>query len=211
MLLSKRFLRVMPNPFAAPLDHEGRPCAAVQYDPQHSHFVRHIGAQRVETITEKRKGRPDKIVVTWTFDVSPVDIEDTQFHRDRIASGELLAADAETSKRVGLKIHADPLERLRVACAERLTEWVRDHETGLPESLSRWFGGESPLIANWPAPPGSALAKEREERAAKAAKAAPIARPVEPAKPELSAEALGALGLATPPEQAPASAGGDVS
>lgn len=186
-------LRVVANPFAAPLDHLGRPCAAVRYDPTKSPHVSYIGAQRVAKVVEKRPAggaRSDREAVTWLFDVAPVSIEDTAYHRERIAAGELLPADAETAKRCGAKVFADPNERLKVACAERLVEWVK-LDQGLPDSLPTWFSGGAPLVANWPAPPGSALAKER---AARVAEAAPTKR--EPAKPaELSPAALDALGL----------------
>lgn len=188
-------LRVVANPFAAPLDHLGRPCAAVRYDPTRSPHVAYIGAQRVAAVAEKRPAggaRSDRVAVTWLFDVAPVSIEDTAYHRERIAAGELLPADAETAKRLGLKMHVDPNERLKVACAERLCEWVK-LDMGLPESLPEWFSGAAPLVANWPAPKGSELAKEREARQPEAA---PTKREA-PAPAVLPVAALDALGLST--------------
>lgn len=185
-------LRVVANPFAAPLDDRGRPCAAVRYDPTRSPHISYIGAQRVAQVVEKRPAggaRSDRVLVTWLFDVAPVSIEDTQYHRERIAAGELFPADGETAKRLGLKMHVDPNERLKVACAERVVEWQRQHEE-LPD-LAPWFGGGAPLVANWPAPPGSALAKERAERKPEAA---PTKREP-PAPAVLSPEASAALGL----------------
>lgn len=191
--MKSKNLSVVANPFAAPLDHLGRPCAAVRYDPTKSPHVSYIGAQRVAKVVEKRPAggaRSDREAVTWLFDVAPVSIEDTAYHRERIAAGELLPADAETAKRIGAKVFVDPNERLKVACAKRVVEWQRHHEE-LPPALGEWFSGGAPLVANWPAPPGSALAKER---AARQPDAAPTKR--EPAKPaELSPAALDALGL----------------
>jgi hypothetical protein len=140
MLVSKKFLRVVPNPFAAPLDHEGRPCGAVQYDPEHSRFVRYIGATRADEVLEKRPAndlRGHRVDVRWVFDLAPVDIEDTNYHRGMIASGELFAADESTAKRGGLKVLAPFADALRVARSKAIDAWTKDHD------------GDAPPVAEW--------------------------------------------------------------
>jgi len=140
MLVSKKFLRVVPNPFAAPLDHNGHPCGAVQYDPEHSPFVRYIGATRDDKVTEKRQAndiRGHRVEVRWVFDLSPVDIEDTNYHRGMIATGELLAVEESTAKRGGLKVLAPYADALRVARSKVIDAWAKEHD------------GDAPPVAEW--------------------------------------------------------------
>jgi hypothetical protein len=118
MLLSTTPLRVIPNPFAASLAADGRACALVRTDPEHPNAIEYIGAQ-LEFGTKPRRGNPygDKVVVrVKRYDLESVELEDTEYHRAKLRSAELIAAEPATAARCGIKFQA-PVERLsRAAC-----------------------------------------------------------------------------------------------
>lgn len=139
MLVSRKHLTVVVNPFAAPLDHEGRPCTIAQYDPEHAARYTLIGCERRERIIEKRKGdrRGDRTDVTWAYDLTPANIEDTNYHRGLIRDGVLLAVDESTAKRAGFKALAPWADALKVAKAKAIAAWSKDHD------------GEAPPVNDW--------------------------------------------------------------
>ena len=149
-MLQKKHLKVIANPFAVPLDQHGRPCAAVLYDPSHSGgFARHIGAKIERVVIEKRGlsyspsskqnvgggGQLDKVDQSFSYDLSPIEIVDTAYHRAAIANGSLVAADEFTAKAGNVKF-AQPAHVLTNAQAQCIAEWERDI-------------GEKPPVATW--------------------------------------------------------------
>lgn len=140
-MLQKR-LSVVANPFAVPLDHLGRPCAAVLYDPALSAGNRrYIGANMTQTTLQKREfkyspsqkqqtsggGQLDKMDISWSFDLAPVEIEDSRYHRKAIADGLLLPANEFTAKAGGVKL-APIAQALAKAQLSAVTEWERGTE-----------------------------------------------------------------------------------
>ena len=139
-MVQKR-LSVVANPFAVPLDHLGRPCAAVLYDPALSGgHRRYIGATMGQTTLQKREfkyspgqkqqtsgGQLDKVDIFWSFDLAPVEIEDSRYHRKAIADGLLLPANEFTAKAGGVKL-APIAQALAKAQSAAVAEWERDTE-----------------------------------------------------------------------------------
>lgn len=153
-VLSAQRLRVVANPYHA-LDAQGRPAGAVPLDPTRaSGSVRYIGATLAATVLERwggkdRLGRPTfdprgygRQDTTWSFSDEPVEIEDTPYHRQRLASRELFAADEATHATVfrGRVPFVPPADALAVAKADAAAAFER--ETGAP-----------PPFAAAPAPP----------------------------------------------------------
>ncbi|MEJ7728214.1 MAG: hypothetical protein WKG00_03280 [Polyangiaceae bacterium] len=165
-LLSKKPLKVVANPFAAPLDRHGRPAAAVQYDPEHigPGQVIYIGAARTQELIRARPeigatwkptgNQGAKYDVRFMFDLEPLEVVDSQYHRDRILGGELLAADPATAKRVGLKAFEEPSVLLEEAKTAAVEAWKAQHDE-LPDVEAWHFAGTkeepvTPQLAGWP-------------------------------------------------------------
>ena len=101
MKLSDNPIRLVPNPFAAPLNAQGRAVALVEIDPEHPHGARYIGAKT--TITKAaRKGDVfgDKTKVQVVYDLTPRGYADTAYHRAKLKSGEVFAEDGAFAKLV---------------------------------------------------------------------------------------------------------------
>ena len=96
MKLSDTPLRLVPNPFAAPLHAQGRAVALVEVDPEQSPGARYIGAKAKIAGVVARKGNPfgDKAKIEVTYDLAPRSYTDTGYHRAKIASGEVFEANA---------------------------------------------------------------------------------------------------------------------
>lgn len=115
MLLSSTPLRVIINPFSAPLSADGSACALVRTDIEHPNAIEYIGA----TLEVGKKARPkhpygDKAVVrVRKYDLEPVDLDDTAYHRSKVKSGEAFASDDSTAARCGQKARTP--EELRAA------------------------------------------------------------------------------------------------
>jgi len=106
MKLSDNPIRLVPNPFAAPLNAQGRAVALVEIDPEHPHGARYIGAKT--TITKAaRKGDVfgDKTKVQVVYDLTPRGYADTAYHRAKLKSGEVFAEDGAFAK-LGAAAHA---------------------------------------------------------------------------------------------------------
>jgi len=139
MLASKKLLLVVVNPFATPLDHEGRPCTIAQYDPEH------VAGYTLIRMERKTKPLPDaggtkratpRVDTTWSYSLEPKKIEDTLFHRELLKTGVLLAADAATSKAAGFKVHA-PWEDLLFAARDKAVRaWIAQHDE--PPPVESW-------------------------------------------------------------------------
>lgn len=109
MLLSNTPLRVIANPFAAPLAADGRACALVQTDPEHPSAEQYVGAQVAVGVKRARRGNPygDKAFARVAkYDLEPRPLDDTPYHRAKIRSGEVFAADDSTARRCGVSAAA---------------------------------------------------------------------------------------------------------
>jgi hypothetical protein len=151
MLLSQKRLKVVLNPFAVPLDHKGRPCAHMLYDPSHSAGQAvYVSAKLHRVVLEKRQfaykpgdkqvisggGQQDRVDLFFEYDLEPIEIEDTRYHRKSIVDGVLVPADEATAKRVGINrfIPADTL--IAKTREQRIAEWEAQH-------------GEKPDVSTW--------------------------------------------------------------
>ncbi len=107
MRLSDQSLRVVPNPFAAPLDSKGRACALVPVDPNEGGSG-YVGARSTAKEVERSPrqarrfkspfGKRDKVSVA--YDMRPRNVPDTGYYRAKIASGELLEVNQGTDLRL---------------------------------------------------------------------------------------------------------------
>jgi hypothetical protein len=148
-------LRVVANPFVH-LDHEGRPAAAVGYDPvHHSPDRRHVAAKHSAELVEARHP-VDLVNVTgdarlpvhdiwFSFDADVQSIPDTDHYRRAMRPGlqgpALIPADESTAKAIGLPF-VDPshviVETAKVALATytadhgELPDWAHLHPGLLP-------------------------------------------------------------------------------
>lgn len=171
-LLSSATLRVIINPFAAPLDENGRPCAIVNYDPEHTGkpgSVRRIGCtieRKLDDVRERGKWKGQKpgtsapaqykrFNTKVLYDLSPQPIVDSLYHRKLVQDGALLAADDPTAKLCDVEARA-PGEGLAASAAERLQDWIYDRDGAVPD-VGSW------LLKNWPG--GEVALLEAEKRA----------------------------------------------
>jgi hypothetical protein len=150
MLLSSKRLKVVINPFAVPLDHKGRPCAHVLYDPAHSggHAI-YIGAKLHRVVLEKRQfayapgpkqviaggAQQDRVDLSFEYDLSAIEIEDTRYHRKAIADGVLVPADEQTAKAARVAFVA-PTEAIAKSRGVQIATWEAQR-------------GEKPDVTNW--------------------------------------------------------------
>jgi hypothetical protein len=133
-LMSDKPLLVVPNPFCVPLDRRGRPCGLVQYDPEHvSGPPRYIGGDLDVKVIERREltfrtkdHRKSKLDVMAMFDVAPLQIVDSAYHRQMVKDGGLVAADESTAKRCGVEF-ASPPSVIEKARAAAVAAWVAQH------------------------------------------------------------------------------------
>ena len=101
MKLSDTPLRLVPNPFCAPLTAQGRAVALVEIDPEHPHGARHIGAKTTVTkVVRKGDVFGDKAKVQVVYDLTPRAYTDTAYHRAKLLSGEVFAEDGAFTKLV---------------------------------------------------------------------------------------------------------------
>lgn len=171
--LSKRILYGIPNPFAAPLDQHGRPCGAAMRDPEMTlGSPRYVGATLArKVVSTPSSGLDDRHIAvrarafdkgtldafggqarydtTWTFDLAPQPLEDTRYHRDALARGELLVADQATANFLKLPF-VDPMKRLALARDARIAEWTAQTEE--EPDFALWQPELRPPSAAPPAP-----------------------------------------------------------
>lgn len=113
MAIQKKRLRALPNPWQY-IDHLGRPAGVCPCDPnEHTPDRRWVGAS-IDTAVEVRPARVLRIGgqsytqreashdITWKFADEPTEIPNTAYYRQRIAGGELIAADVETAEACGI-------------------------------------------------------------------------------------------------------------
>lgn len=142
-ILNVAKLLVLPNPYHV-LDHRGMPAGAVRLDPdpQISAGQRlYIGAEPSSKVLETRTRAevaaglaPTVEERSFVFTSTPVEIDDTTYHRARLKHGELLPADASTHKRVlGGKVpFVAPAAALAKARLAAIAAWKAEHEDENP-------------------------------------------------------------------------------
>jgi hypothetical protein len=147
-------LRVVANPFCH-FDHEGRPAAAVPFDPDwHSPDRRHVGAKHAAEVIEARApaeisygpdgkariagdDRPPVHDIWFEFDVEPQTVPDTPHYRAMMKPSvdggpALLPANAETARAISARFR-EPREVLVETAKAMVARWALDHEGEVPD------------------------------------------------------------------------------
>lgn len=103
MRLSNKTLKVVINPFSAPLNPDGRACALVPTDPNDPSGAKFVGARLVPGEVTKRPGNifGDGAKPRVAFDLSAKSFADTPYYREKLKSGELFAQDGAIDRLVG--------------------------------------------------------------------------------------------------------------
>ncbi len=149
----KATLKVYANPYAA-LDHESRPAGAVLLDPVDHHpyaedgeMRKFVGATMIfEEIEKPSRYSSGKYEHGFDFGDAPtvVELPNTEYYRQHIGTGDLVAADAATWKLAGFdpvrQPFVDPLKRLADAKAAAIGRHERNHgaDKVLDESRAHW-------------------------------------------------------------------------
>lgn len=136
-------LRVRPNPFHT-LDAEGMPGGIARVDPTVARpgAIEFIGAVMTKSIApdpENQKREPmyrrRKTSIRWAE--KPVEIVDTELHRQYVKEGTLIAEDEVTAKLCGV-VFLPPAEVLVAFKKKAIAEYVASH-------------GEEPDVDAWDA------------------------------------------------------------
>lgn len=108
--MPKRSLVVVPNPFTA-IDSEGRPCAVVN----------RVDTPRPEPIGATLVGSTESGELHYSYSQDPVTLADHPTHRRLLQTRQLLPADEETARLVGVPFEpvTQALEAARHQAAER--------------------------------------------------------------------------------------------
>lgn len=139
-------LKVYPNPFTA-LGPDGMPCGRVLVEPGHPRPYDIVGGKlRRERIERPEDELSKKVKNLDTRDplvrgvavvrMRPVDAAATPYFKERVACGDLIAADLETWRALGYakKSFRAPLDVLAAAARARIDEWTAI--TGDPPALA---------------------------------------------------------------------------
>lgn len=137
-----KLLKVIPNPFTL-LDKNGMPAGFTFSDPFHWGANRRfdvVGGQLKKKVDKDGPSAPEdarevRVVVSAIVSLKPTPVINSEYHRARILSGEMIAADKESATEVGITEFKDAATLL---CAERdarVREWQAEH------------GGEKPPCA----------------------------------------------------------------
>lgn len=157
-LLSRATLWVVVNPFAAPLDEQGRPCTIVQFDPDHTPAgtVRRIGCSLDrKPLADHRPRRPGshaspaqypRFDTSVVYDLAAKPVPHSVYHVALLKSGDLVPANETTAKICGMKF-VDPGVQVEAALEKAVAEWLFDHE-GQPIDPAAWV--EAGQITEWP-------------------------------------------------------------
>jgi hypothetical protein len=172
---------VVANPYCAPLDHAGRPCGAVLIEqPDGVSIQEWVGAsldrEKTKPIgkplaTGELRSRHQHTV--WKFSKEPVEVPETRYYRRLIQTGQLLAADLRTARKVGIK-QADfvqPAELLKREQQARERERLQTYGDRLETAAL-----DASDSATTEADRAEAVAKAAEAAAKQAAEAAKEAR-----------------------------------
>ena len=168
-------LTVYPNPFVA-LGADGMPCGRLHVEPGHPRPFDVIGGKlrRVRVERDEDRNRSDReramarrldtrgvrVIGMATIRMAPVVLDGSQWVRERVSSGDLVAADKKSAAACGIpaKDFRDPLDLLTAELKARIAEWTASHDD--PPAVADYalgmVDGEIRLVA-----PGAGLdAKE---------------------------------------------------
>lgn len=170
-------LKVLPNPFLH-VDAKGRPCAIVSYEPtdqnDYMSSKRFVGMTMKHVVAFKAKpnsGQQD-MQETWYEPTGEVtELDDSAYYRAALRAGELIAADAFTSKIAGDKKFIEPKERLaaehvkaRLALEDLAHE---DHTDEIHRSLAKFDFFANKILSDEKAKQDEIDAKEAKAKADK--------------------------------------------
>lgn len=137
--MKKQTIKVYPNKWLS-LDAQGNPCAVVPIDFfEHGPGRRWVGAklsanmtapavlQRVGKLTQEVT--PAQFDQIWTFTDDAVEIPLTKYYVQRLRTGELIVADAESALAAGVA-YSDPQKRLEEAKAAAVKAYDAQHGKG---------------------------------------------------------------------------------
>lgn len=130
------FLYVLPNPFTV-LDSEGQPCGFTFTDPMKGRPFQVVGGTLTKTVIphEDEAGdpqqkdpadvRPPRVKVRNIPALTVQRVVNTEYHRSRIACGDLVAADLPTYQAAGgsKKTFLPPVDVIAAARSARVDEW----------------------------------------------------------------------------------------
>ena len=193
-------LTVYPNPFVA-LGADGMPCGRLHVEPGHPRPFDVIGGklQRVRVDRDEDRNRSDRdramarrldtrgprVTGVATIHMRPIAIDGSQWVRERVSSGDLVAADKKSAAACGIpaKDFRDPLDLLTAELKARIAAGTASHDD--PPAVADYalgmVDGEIRLV-----PPGAGVdAKEGQAATLVVPKdsAAPdLGEPIPPAK-----------------------------
>lgn len=168
-------LTVYPNPFVA-LGADGMPCGRLHVEPGHPRPFDVIGGklQRVRVDRDEDRNRSDRdramarrldtrgprVTGVATIRMVPIVLDGSQWVRERVSSGDLVAADKKSAAACGIiaKDFREPIDILAAELKARIAEWTASHDD--PPAVADYalgmVDGEIRLVA-----PGAGLdAKE---------------------------------------------------
>lgn len=144
-------LLVIPNPFTA-LDSNGLPCGFCFTDPQHARPFQIVGGtigRKVLPHDDMKEGaerlpediRETRVKVRTSVRLAAVPVQNTEYHRARIAAGDVIAVDKETAAAAGIgaKDFLPPAQVMSDTLALRIVEWQAEHGGELPACGSLGF------------------------------------------------------------------------
>jgi hypothetical protein len=147
-------LSVFANPWTY-IDEHGRPMGVCMVDVnQHVAERRWVGArigaeQVAKAVVQVVKGRshetaPARHKLHIEYDTEPTSIPNTAYYRERIRTGDLFAADAQTATVAGLKAFQPVADAERAARTAAMAQF--DAENGTGATLELNGGTEPPLF-----------------------------------------------------------------
>jgi hypothetical protein len=133
-------LKVYPNPFVA-LGPDGMPCGRVLVEPGHPRPYDVVGGKIQRQKLDRDEGEAQKkarnldtrdplVRGVAVVRMAPVEVPSAQYHKERIARGDLIAADLPTWRALGFakKEFRDALDILAEYAATAIEEWNASHE-----------------------------------------------------------------------------------
>lgn len=145
------FLYVVPNPYTT-LDKEGNPCGFCYADPTTSRPFQVVGGKMQKVVIPQEGGEFDKradtrgprVFAKPTVELRAVRVTNSVYHRERVQSGDLIAADLATAKACGIdkKDFRSPAEVLATFLTLRVVEWQSANEGELPPCADIAFACE---------------------------------------------------------------------